>query len=225
MCKFNLFDAISTSLVAEAKKTPVDPVMIAILVSLVLMFLIICIVLQLFSNRVAAQFACAADRLKMEPERCSPLVRGWDGASYARYLTVPPAAGSSSRRPSVLDSIPGSPQSRRCSLAAPEVGSPPGRRGSLRDAGRRRSSLGRRRSLTPAERWRLQAVHRSGLLRPRHYHMSCDLWSSDDESVLGAPAPAPSGRSPAQARRHRLGALQVVPAALEPSPAALEPSQ
>ncbi|KAF0312992.1 hypothetical protein FJT64_016389 [Amphibalanus amphitrite] len=36
--------------IAEAKKTPVDPVMIAILVSLVLMFLIICIVLQLFSK-------------------------------------------------------------------------------------------------------------------------------------------------------------------------------
>ncbi|XP_037068840.1 uncharacterized protein LOC119090153 [Pollicipes pollicipes] len=35
---------------SDAQKTPVDPVMIGILVSLVLMFLIICIVLQLFSK-------------------------------------------------------------------------------------------------------------------------------------------------------------------------------
>ena len=38
--------------VEETKKTPIDPVMIGILVSLVLMFLIICIVLQLFSKWV-----------------------------------------------------------------------------------------------------------------------------------------------------------------------------
>ncbi|KAF0288865.1 hypothetical protein FJT64_001392 [Amphibalanus amphitrite] len=39
--------------VADAKKTPVDPVMIGILASMVLMFVIICVVLRLFSK---AQF-------------------------------------------------------------------------------------------------------------------------------------------------------------------------
>ena len=159
----------------------------------------------------------------MLPERTSPLARGWDGgSSYQRYLTVPPAAGSSSRRPSLLDSIPGSPQSRRASVAG-SVTSQLSRRNSLRRpslldsipgspdryvrrrsslrvpvSAARRSSLGpggrsRRRSLTPVERWRLQAIQRSQL-QPRRYHMSCDLWSSDEESVF-EPVGPPSAYS------------------------------
>ena len=187
----------------------------------------------------------------MLPERVSPLVRGWDGASasYQRYLTVPPAAGSSSRRPSVLDSIPGSPQPRRPSLTGSVV-SQASRRDSLRrpsllDAGAgsparyarrrsslRRSSLGpggraRRRSLTPAERWRLLAAPRSTLLTPRHYHMSCDFWSSDEESGFEPAPPATAYRD--EIRRMsvelgnlelgqdaRLGSLEVLPAIVEP---------
>ena len=52
MCTDQLTNAAVTCCVsvADAKKTPVDPVMIAILASMVLMFVIICVVLRLFSK-------------------------------------------------------------------------------------------------------------------------------------------------------------------------------
>ncbi|XP_043191489.1 uncharacterized protein LOC122364739 isoform X2 [Amphibalanus amphitrite] len=49
----NAFCLMRSEHVADAKKTPVDPVMIGILASMVLMFVIICVVLRLFSK---AQF-------------------------------------------------------------------------------------------------------------------------------------------------------------------------